>query len=183
LQRLALVRRGCGDVTVLWWETVVDTVVAEFSDVADVEQLTRLLVRLSLAALLGGLLGMQRERHGKAAGVRTHMLVALGAALFILAPGLSGMDNDALSRVVQGVVAGIGFLCAGTILKSNDDQIQGLTTAAGLWLTAAVGVAVGTGREATAVLSTLLALAILSLEGPLRRLAGSRKKGGEDSDE
>jgi putative Mg2+ transporter-C (MgtC) family protein len=170
-------------VTIPWWQTVIDTVFLEFSDVGDVEQLTRLLLRLSLAALLGGLLGMQRERHGKSAGVRTHMLVALGAALFILAPGLRGMDDDGLSRVVQGVVAGIGFLCAGTILKANDDQIHGLTTAAGLWLTAAVGVAVGTGREATAVLSTLLALAILSLEGPLRRLARSPKQGAEDSDQ
>jgi len=69
------------------------------------------------------------------------------------------------------VVAGIGFLCAGSILKSdNDDQVRGLTTAAGIWLTAAVGMAAGIGRETTAVLSTLLALAILSLEGPIRRV-------------
>lgn len=163
-------------------ETIAATVAAEFSDLGDAAQLTRLVLRLLLAAILGGLLGMQRERRGKAAGVRTHMLVAIGAALFMLVPAIGGMQDDALSRVVQGVVAGIGFLCAGTILKSGEDHISGLTTAAGLWLTAAVGVAVGLGREATAVLSTLLALAILSLEGPLRRLAGPRKSSQAERD-
>ena len=155
------------------WNTVVDTVAAEFSDLTDIAELTRLTLRLLLAALLGGLLGMQRERHGKSAGVRTHMLVALGAALFILVPAFLGMENDDLSRVMQGVIAGVGFLCAGTILKADDDHIRGLTTAAGLWLTAAVGLAAGLGREATAVISALLALAILSLERPFRRLTGS----------
>jgi putative Mg2+ transporter-C (MgtC) family protein len=81
-----------------------------------------------------------------------------------------------LSRVVQGVIAGIGFLGAGTILKghvkghSDEEQVKGLTTAAGIWLTAAIGVAAGMGREATAVLSTLLALGILSLVPRLVRL-------------
>src|SRR5215217_3264390 len=97
-----------------WWETVGQTVAQEFSDVPDVAQLTRLVLRISLAALLGGLLGWQRERQGKSAGVRTHMLVALGAALFVLVPGLDGASPDAMSRVMQGVIAGVGFLCAGT---------------------------------------------------------------------
>ena len=155
------------------WQRITDTVVSEFSDVADLEQLTRVLVRLLLAALLGGLLGLEREHRGKSAGVRTHMLVAMGAALFVLVPLQAGADSDDVSRVIQGVVAGVGFLCAGTILKSTgEEQVQGLTTAAGLWLTAAIGLAAGMGRETTAVLSTLIALAILTLEGPLRRLAG-----------
>lgn len=162
---------------VQWWDTVVETVAAEFSDVTDVAQLTRLVLRLLLAALLGGLLGWQRERHGKSAGLRTHMLVALGAALFVLVPTLDGSPPDALSRVMQGVIAGVGFLCAGTILKSDEDHIRGLTTAAGLWLTAAVGVAVGLGKEATAVSSALLAFLVLSLEGPLRAMTGGPKKG------
>ena len=157
-----------------WWEQVTLTAAAEFSDVPDVEQFTRITLRLLVAALLGGLLGLQRERHGKDAGVRTHMLVALGAALFVLVPQQAGMDEGDLSRVIQGVVAGVGFLCAGTILKSGDDQVRGLTTAAGIWLTAAIGISAGLGREMTAALSTVLALAILSLEGPLRRLAGKR---------
>jgi putative Mg2+ transporter-C (MgtC) family protein len=119
---------------------------------------------------------LQREWHGKEAGVRTHMLVAMGSALFVLVPLQAGSDSSDMSRVIQGVVAGVGFLCAGTILKrSGGDEVKGLTTAAGIWLTAAIGLAVGLGRETTAVLSTLLALAILGLEGPVRRLASRRK--------
>ena len=153
------------------WDTISGTVASEFSDIPDLEQFTRVVVRLLLAAVLGGILGFEREKSGKAAGVRTHMLVAMGAALFVLVPIQAGIVPADLSRVIQGVVAGIGFLCAGSILKSNDeDQVRGLTTAAGLWLTAAVGLAAGVGRETTAVLATLLALAILSLEGPVRRL-------------
>jgi putative Mg2+ transporter-C (MgtC) family protein len=163
-----------------WWEQFAQTAAAEFSDVPDVAQFTRLMLRLLVAALLGGLLGLQRERHGKDAGVRTHMLVALGAALFVLVPQQAGLEADDLSRVIQGVVAGVGFLCAGTILKSGDDQVRGLTTAAGIWLTAAIGIAAGLGREMTAALSTVLALAILSMEGPLRRLAGRRSDGPAD---
>ncbi len=164
-----------------WWDVVAATVAQEFSDVGDVEQFTRLAVRLLVAAVLGGVLGLQRERHGKAAGVRTHMLVALGAALFVLVPQQWGMNEADLSRVIQGVVAGVGFLCAGSILKSNDDdQVRGLTTAAGIWLTAAMGVAAGLGREMTAALSAGLALAILSMEGPLRSLAGRSAKDNED---
>ena len=163
-----------------WWDVVAATIAKEFSDVGDAEQFTRLAVRLLVAAFLGGILGLQRERHGKAAGVRTHMLVALGAALFVLVPQQWGMNDEDLSRVIQGVVAGVGFLCSGSILKSDDDHVRGLTTAAGIWLTAAMGVAAGLGREATAALSALLALAILSMEGPLRRLAGRSEKDNED---
>ncbi|MBW7926149.1 MAG: MgtC/SapB family protein [Burkholderiaceae bacterium] len=163
-----------------WWDVVAATIAKEFSDVGDAEQFTRLAVRLLVAAFLGGMLGLQRERHGKAAGVRTHMLVALGAALFVLVPQQWGMNDEDLSRVVQGVVAGVGFLCAGSILKSDDDHVRGLTTAAGIWLTAAIGVAAGLGRETTAALSALLALAILSMEGPLRRLAGRSERDSED---
>lgn len=163
-----------------WWEQFARTAATEFSDVPDLAQFTRLMLRLLVAALLGGLLGLQRERHGKDAGVRTHMLVALGAALFVLVPQQAGMEANDLSRVIQGVVAGVGFLCAGTILKSSDDQVRGLTTAAGIWLTAAIGIAAGLGREMTAALSTVLALAILSMEGPLRRLAGRRSDGPAD---
>jgi putative Mg2+ transporter-C (MgtC) family protein len=165
---------------VSWWDVFTGTIAEEFSDVPDAEQFTRLVVRLSVAAVLGGMLGLQRERHGKAAGVRTHMLVALGAALFVLVPMQAGMASHDLSRVVQGVVAGVGFLCAGSILKSGDDHVRGLTTAAGIWLTAAIGVAAGMGREMTAALSALLALAILSMEGPLRRLAGRAENDNED---
>ena len=146
------------------WQLVRETFISEFSDLTDAGEVTRMLLRLTLAALLGGLLGIEREQKGKAAGVRTHMLVAMGAALFVLLSQQAGMPSSDMSRVIQGIIAGIGFLGAGTILKSdNDAQVKGLTTAAGIWLTAAIGVAAGMGRESTAVLSTLLALAIFTL--------------------
>ena len=157
------------------WERISAIVAEEFSDISDLENLVRVSLRLLLAALLGALLGLEREHAGKAAGLRTHMLVALGGALFVLVPLQSGMDAADLSRVIQGVVAGVGFLCAGTILKSGEeDQVRGLTTAAGLWMTAAIGVAVGIGREMTAVLSAVLAFSILAAEGPIRRLFSKR---------
>ncbi|MCP3752873.1 MgtC/SapB family protein [Pseudomonas sp. SBB6] len=149
-----------------WWHQVWITLVAEFADITDAKQLTQVTVRLVMAALLGAILGFERELKGKAAGVRTHMLVALGAALFVLVPRMAGADDAALSRVVQGIVAGIGFLGAGTILKGHDQDVsnvKGLTTAAGLWMTAAIGVAAGMGREATAVISTVLALLVLGV--------------------
>ena len=145
-------------------DQIADTLRAEFSDVPDAAQLTRIVVRLLLAALLGGILGYEREQKGKAAGIRTHMLVALGAALFVLVPQQAGMGIGDMSRVIQGIVAGIGFLGAGAIIKQQrEESVQGLTTAAGVWMTAAIGIACGLGREATAVLSTLLALTILTL--------------------
>lgn len=144
------------------FDIIMATLASEFSDLTDVEQATRVGLRLLVAALLGGLLGYERETHGKAAGVRTHMLVCTGAALFVLGSELVGGGDDAMSRVVQGIVAGIGFLGVGTIIKgSNMDEVKGLTTAAGVWMTAAVGVCVGLGLEATAVLATLLMLFIL----------------------
>ena len=143
---------------------ILNTLVSEFSDLTDVEQATRVSLRLLLAALLGGLLGFERESHGKAAGIRTHMLVCSGAALFVLGSELVGGGDDAMSRVVQGIVAGIGFLGAGTIIKGHHmHDVKGLTTAAGVWMTAAVGVCVGLGLEATAVLATLIMLFILNV--------------------
>lgn len=144
------------------WNRIVDTLEAEFSDATDVEQITRILIRLVLAALLGGVLGYEREHQGKAAGVRTHMLVAMGAALFVLVPQQAGMTIPDMSRVMQGVIAGIGFLGAGAIIKMRDENdVRGSTTAAGVWMTAAIGIACGLGRESTAVLSTLMALIVL----------------------
>jgi len=141
-----------------WWQGVFQ----DFSDLGDIRQVISMAVRLILAALLGGVLGFEREKSGKAAGIRTHMLVALGAALFVVIPQQAGMTMGDLSRVIQGVVSGIGFIGAGAILKQAAQQeIQGLTTATGLWLTAAVGIAAGIGREASAVLGTVLGLFIL----------------------
>jgi putative Mg2+ transporter-C (MgtC) family protein len=145
-------------------DRVLQTLQAEFSDLGDVEQFTRMLVRLLLAAVLGGALGYERERQGKAAGLRTHMLVAMGSALFVLVPLQGGMPVSDVSRVVQGIVAGIGFLGAGSIIKNrSEEEIHGLTTAASIFMTAAIGVACGMGRDATAVVTTLMALAVLAI--------------------
>jgi putative Mg2+ transporter-C (MgtC) family protein len=145
-------------------ERILTTLATELSDVPDIEGVTKVVFRLLLAAVLGGVLGYDREVKGKAAGFRTHMLVAVGAAFFVLVPSLNGMSSDGISRVLQGLVAGIGFLGAGAIIKSdNESNVRGLTTAAGLWLTAAIGVATGLGREVTALLCTGVALLILAV--------------------
>ena len=134
----------------------------EFTDVSDLTEATIICVRLSVAILLGAAIGYDRERRGKAAGLRTHMMVSLGAAMFVLVPLRSGMEVADLSRVVQGVIAGIGFLGAGAILKQDRHAlIRGLTTASSIWVAAAVGVSAGMGREITAIIGTLAALFIL----------------------
>ena len=125
-------------------------------------------------AVLGGLLGYERETKGASAGLRTHMLVSVGSALFVLIPLQAGMSVQDLSRVLQGVTAGIGFLGAGAILKQRDNNdVKGLTTAASVWMTAAIGVAAGMGREGTAVLSALFGLVILAfIRSPNKRSPG-----------
>ena len=130
----------------------------------DAEQLTRIAFRLLTTVLLAGVLGLQRERTGKPAGLRTHMLVALSSTIFVLAPLEVGMEVADLSRVIQGVATGIGFLGAGAILKLEQrEQISGLTTAAGIWMTAAIGVAAGMGRYGLALITVALGWAILQL--------------------
>lgn len=139
-----------------------NVLVDDLFHIPDGPQLIRVLVRVAVAAALGGLLGAERERAGKAAGLRTHMLVALGAALFVLFPAEAGMSTGDLSRVVQGVATGIGFIGAGTILKrAESDEIQGLTTAASVWLTAAIGMAVGAGQLWLPVICAIAAWIIL----------------------
>ncbi len=104
------------------------TIQTEFSDLQNAEQVTRLCVRLLVAIALGAVLGYERELRGTAAGLRTHMLVALGAALFVLVPMQAGMEVADLSRVLQGVVAGIGFLGAGAIIKLQNEEVIKLLT-------------------------------------------------------
>lgn len=143
-------------------ELVRTIVISEFSDFNDLSEFIIVIIRLMMAALLGGLLGLEREQSGKSAGIRTHMLVCMGAALFILIPQQTGISDEEMSRVIQGVITGIGFLCAGSIITRKDELLAtGLTTAAGIWFTAAIGVAVGLGREQTAVLCTVLAWMVL----------------------
>jgi putative Mg2+ transporter-C (MgtC) family protein len=146
--------------------TLWQTIGAELGDAFDLAILAQLLLRLTAAAVLGGLVGYDRERHGKEAGLRTHMLVALGAALFVVIPLQAGMNDEAASRVIQGIAAGIGFIGGGAILKlSERGEVRGITTAAGIWLTAALGVAAGYGRIGSAAIAALLGIAILTLLG------------------
>jgi putative Mg2+ transporter-C (MgtC) family protein len=124
--------------------------------------------RLGLAALLGAVVGFQRERVHSTAGLRTHMLVCVGAAFFILAPVESGASLTDVSRVVQGLVAGVGFLGAGAILKIGDrSEVHGLTTAASVWLTAAIGTGAGLGHIWLPAVGAALGWIIL---GPVGRL-------------
>ena len=135
---------------------------AEFS-LPDVRTLTVIVSRLTTAIVLGGLLGLERERKGRAAGLKTHILVSVGSALFVLAPLQMGISGADVTRVMQGIVSGIGFLGAGAILKLDaEERIQGLTTAAGIWATAAIGMAAGMGMEMVALITTLAALAVVS---------------------
>jgi putative Mg2+ transporter-C (MgtC) family protein len=142
---------------------------------AGTEAMVRITLRLIVAMAFGAVIGIQRERAGKPAGLRTHMLVSSGAAIFVMAAGEFGMNSDSVSRVIQGLVTGIGFLGAGAILKLQDKgRVEGLTTAAGIWITAALGVAVGLGRFGLALVATLLAWMTLSL---VRQLENMLNKG------
>jgi len=139
----------------------------------DVEPLVRVVVRLLAAAILGGVLGVERQYEHKSAGMRTHMLVAIGAALFTAAPLLGGVSAESVTRIIQGIATGIGFVGGGTILKlTTEHEIRGLTTAANIWLAAAVGVAAGAGWLVPAVVATLLALIVLYVLGHVERWLG-----------
>ena len=164
------------------WDTLRDELA-----LSSASDLTSTCVRLLVAVLLGAFIGYNRERQDAAAGLRTHMLVALGAALMVIGAQQSGMDSADLSRVLQGIIAGIGFLGAGAIIKLNEkEQIKGLTTAATIWSTAAIGIAAGLGQAITATAATLLALVILALlprvEQHIARKSGNTRiaQDGED---
>ena len=142
----------------------------------DLARLGAAAVRLLAAGLLGGLIGAQREKVHSAAGFRTHILVAVGAALFVLAGREAGFSTADTSRVVQGIITGIGFLGAGTILKLVDKgAVHGLTTAATIWVTAAVGAAAALSQLWLAALAAFLTWAVLALAV---RLEGRRSADG-----
>jgi putative Mg2+ transporter-C (MgtC) family protein len=125
-------------------------------------------IRLTLAAVLGGILGYERQRLGKAAGLRTHMLVSMGSALFVVAALQAGASAADVTRVVQGIATGIGFVGAGAILKQAEGghfEVTGLTTASTVWITAGVGMAVGFGQLWLPVVATGLGLVILVVLG------------------
>lgn len=137
-------------------------------DIPDIADFARVSVRLFVAALLAAFIGWERERHGRAAGLRTHMMVALGAAMFTLVPLEAGVGPNEIARIAHGVAAGVGFLGAGAILKiTTEKDIVGLTTAASIWLTAAIGVAAGAGQMLAGILATIVSIIVL---WSLRRL-------------
>ena len=127
------------------------------------------LLRIGAAAVLGGALGLEREWKGHWAGLRTHMMVSIGCAIFVIAGlGISKGDPQAVTRVLQGIASGIGFLGAGTILKLDDKQeIKGLTTASSIWLAAALGTAAGLAEFALATASAIISLFVLGVLGPI----------------
>jgi len=124
------------------------------------------ILRIFVAAILGGLIGLEREYRSKEAGFRTHFLVALGSALFMLvsAYGFGGVEMSEahrwdVSRIASQVVSGIGFIGAGTIIfRKSENMVSGLTTAAGVWVVAAIGLACGGGMYRLAIASTVLVL-------------------------
>jgi len=152
-----------------------------FTPPADTIEVT---LRLLAAALIGSCIGLDREVRRKPAGVRTHALVSLGAALVTLVVVRLPPDNyehvDAVSRAIQGIIAGVGFLGGGAILKSDErDIIHGLTTAASIWLVASLGIACGAGQWVAALIALAFALIILIVGGPVdnlvHRIASRRK--------
>ena len=141
-----------------------------------------LVIRLSSAILLGGLIGFERELHGKVAGFRTHSLVALGSALIMLVSvqifdlyqGKAQVDP---SRIAAQVVSGVGFLGAGAIIRfprGEHEAVKGLTTAAGIWAASGIGLACGLGQYHPAIISTLLTLVILVVFSKINRLFHGR---------
>jgi putative Mg2+ transporter-C (MgtC) family protein len=130
----------------------------------------KLVIPLLVAAVLGGAIGVERERRGKAAGLRTQMLVCVGTALVLIVCRLAGVSTGDITRVIQGILPGIGFIGGGVILKlSQEREIKGLTTAATIWTTAAIGVAVGLGLLWAAILGTLIVEIILVVVGFIER--------------
>ena len=131
-------------------------------------------VRAGAAVLAGAALGLNRDLHGKPTGIRTLALVGLGSAVAVMAISDSH-DVSAVSRVIQGILTGIGFLGAGVIIRNNEGrQIHGLTTAACAWLTACIGVTCGIGEWRITLASVFLAFLVLIVGGPLEKALHSR---------
>lgn len=171
VQPLNLLRRGA---------TVGDELVyVLLGSVPDGEQMGRIAARLLAAVVLGAVVGIQREIESKPAGLRTHILVTLAATIFVIVPLEAGMSIGDLSRVIQGVATGIGFIGAGAILKlHNDREIHGLTTAATIWMATAIGIAIGLGHVLLAALSVTLTWIVLSLMVRIDAWIAKNRSGG-----
>lgn len=128
-----------------------------------------IIFKLILAIFLAGIVGWQREKIKTPAGLRTHMLVALGSTVFTIIAYELGLNSIDTTRITAGIVTGIGFLGAGTIIH-NSDSVRGLSTAASIWTVAAVGMAVGYGMYFLAIIGSILTLLILLFEGVEKKL-------------
>jgi putative Mg2+ transporter-C (MgtC) family protein len=147
--------------------------------IPDGRHLATILVRLVAASLFGAAIGYERETAGKAAGLRTHILVTSGTAVFVLGCMGAGMSphSDAISRVIQGIITGIGFVGAGSILKrESEESIEGVTTSAGIWMAAAIGVTVGLGGLGLALIATILSLIVLRVTVWFEERLSTKKK-------
>jgi len=142
------------------------------------------LARIGAAALVGGVLGLERELNGHFAGLRTHMMVSIGCAVFVVS-GLAvvGEQSESLTRVIQGIVTGVGFLGAGTILKLDEERkIKGLTTASSIWLAAALGTLAGLGEYVPAAAATAIAIVVLAVLRPVERILGHHLGANDETD-
>ena len=155
-----------------------------FGVLPDADQALRVWSRLVAAVLLGAVVGIQRELQGKPAGLRTHSLVTLSAALFVIVPIEAGMEIADVSRVIQGVSTGIGFIGAGVILKLREARdVVGLTTSATIWAATAIGIAIGLGYVIHAAAGVLLTWLVLTLFSMIDRWIEKRTgaRGNDDA--
>ena len=159
-----------------------DSVAGELSQlVPDIPQIVRVTIRMIAALAVGTAIGFQRELTHKTAGLRTHMLVALGTALFVVGATENGMKADSLARVIQGIATGIGFLGGGAILKLTDRrEVHGLTTAAGIWMTAAGSAVAALGQITVAFIATVFGLIVLTLFRRLEKELGHHVRADGD---
>lgn len=162
-------------------ESIVSLVSNEFRDPFEAVSAEAALVRLLFAALLGAAIGLERELHASAAGLRTHIIVSMAACLFTLIaaeimaqefPGATRLQTDPL-RLIEAVTAGVAFLAAGSIITSGG-KVTGLTTGAGMWMAGAIGLACGSGLLPLAIMATVLSILVLWVLGRVsRRIARS----------
>jgi putative Mg2+ transporter-C (MgtC) family protein len=146
--------------------------------IPDGQHLVVIFIRLLSATLLGAAIGYEREKAGKPAGLRTHILVTAGTTVFILGCLGAGFhtNSDGISRVIQGIITGIGFVGAGSIMKRETEKnIQGITTSAGIWMTAAIGITIGLGGLGLGIIATLLTLVVLRVTHWFERRTTKRK--------
>ena len=161
-------------------DVVLQTLREELADLGNGADIVRVVLRLSVAMALGACIGWERERTGAMAGLRTHMLVALGVALMIVGSQLSGVAQAELSRVLQGIFAGVGFVGAAAIIRTHEgERVHGVTTAASIWATAAIAAAAGLGLEAPAIIGTVFAVVILAWLRRVERKNELKAQAGE----